>query len=542
MKNTKYISYLASLCFYITVIFTGYAQTYYAIPDRNLRSILVRDYASVMTSDSLLDVAAARGLAQSLNLDNSNISNADGLQFFESAGLLKLRNNNLSEIPQLSSMKGLRRVYLSNNHLNALPDLSALYKLIDLYIVNNNITDLTPIAGKSTLQNLTCSANNITNLPDLSALINLQWLVISNNPIQTLPDLSFNTNLTTLDVSNTNITSIPGLPSLVNLKILTCENNSFTDLSFLNSNTTLTTLTAQNNLLTSLPDFSNKPALASVNISNNNLTFEDIIPLTLLPNFSAFTYSPQADLSLPLYSDIREGDHFSYEVVLDNGINSDQFVWYKNNVPLITSNSGLYAFAPSFMSDSGYYSVSIQNNNVPGLILKTNTAKLNVYPCIEINNLQINILSSDCREGSIIDMNGTTISGASLPLLYTLQAAGSSNNIQATSNTQFKNIAPGLYVLNVKDSKNCTTSKSFTVNKNSDCQNVFSPNGDGIMDSYFIPDAGTAQIFNTSRKLIKTLSIPAEWDGSTDNGSMADAGYYIVIINGTKTIDISLFR
>lgn len=542
MKNTNYISHLCLLCFYITVVFTGYAQTYYAIPDQNLRNTLVRDYPTVMTTDSLLIVSAAKGLGQSLDLDNCNISNADGLQFFESSGILRLRNNNLSEIPQLSSMVGVRRVYLSNNHLTTIPDISALYKLVDLIIVNNNITDLTPIKSRSSLQNLTCSANNISNLPDLSSLTNLKWLVVSNNPIQTLPDLSLNTNLLTLDVSNTNITSIPDLPLLVNLKTLACENNSFTDLSSLNSNTTLITLTAQNNLLTSLPDFSNKPALTTVNISNNNLTFEDIIPLTFLSAFSAFTYSPQADLTLPLYTDIREPNNFSYQIQIDNSITSNEFTWYKNNIPLTTNNSEIFAFAPVSMSDSGYYSVIIKNSNVPGLILKTNTGKLTVHPCIEINNLQVSVLNSDCREGSLIDISGTTISGASLPIQYTLQSVGSSNYIQATANTKFNKISPGLYILNVKDSKNCSTSKSFTLNKNGDCQDVFSPNGDGIMDTYFIPDAGTAQIFNTSRKLIKTLPLPGEWDGSTENGSMADAGYYIIIINGTKSIDISLFR
>jgi len=541
----KHIINIVCVCLYYLLtasISTVEAQTYYSIPDTSLRNTLVRNYPSIMTADSLLDVTAAKGMSQDLNLDNSNISDASGLQFFESTGILRLRNNNLTAFPELSSMKGLRRVYVSNNHLTSIPDLSALYQLIDLYVVNNNLTDLASVQGKSTLLYITCSGNQITALPDLSGLVNLQTLIVSYNPISVLPDLSMNTNLTLLDVQSTNIHSIPSLSTLINLKTLACENNSFTDLSGLSSNVTLTTLTAQNNLLSSLPDFSNKPALTSVNISNNNLTFEDIIPLTSLATFPTFIYAPQAELSLPLYTDIRESNNFTYQISIDATLTTDKFTWYKNNIPLTTNNTGQYPFAPVFRSDSGFYSASVNNDAVPGLTLKSNVAQLIVRPCIEISTIQVSVLSSDCREGSSIDVAGTTVAGATLPITFVLQTTSPVKNITSTSSTQFNKIIPGTYVLNVTDSRNCSAAKAFTVDKGPDCQNVFSPDGDGIMDNYFIPDTGTAQIYSTSRRLIKTLTIPAAWDGTTSEASLADAGYYVIVINGTSTIGISLFR
>ncbi len=543
MKKIYYILCLCLIYQFIAALFnSAEAQTYYTIPDINLRNKLISDYPTLMTADGQLDITAAKGMSQDLNLDNSNISNADGLQFFESSGILRLRNNNLSTFPQLSFMKGVRRVYVSNNHLTSIPDLSALYQVIDLYLINNNLTEISVVQNKTTLQYITCSGNQITALPDLSALVNLKTLIVSYNPISVLPDLSMNINLTVLDVRSTNIHDISSLSALINLQTLNCENNSITDLSGLSVNTTLTTLTAQNNLLSSLPDFSNKPALSSITISNNNLTFEDIIPLTSLPLFSAFTYAPQADLVLPLYTDIREPNNFTYQISIDPSLTSDQFTWYKNNTPLTTNNTGSYSFAPVFRSDSGYYSVSVKNSAVPGLTLKSNTAQLIVRPCIEISNIQVNILSSDCREGSSIDISGTTVAGAALPVTYMLQPSGSARNISGSSNTQFNKVSPGVYVLSAVDSRNCKAAKSFTLDKSDDCQDVFSPNGDGIMDTYFIPDAGTVQIFSTSRKLIKTLTAPAAWDGTTSDGSLADAGYYVIVINGTNTIGISLFR
>jgi len=92
------------------------------------------------------------------------------------------------------------------------------------------------------------------------------------------------------------------------------------------------------------------------------------------------------------------------------------------------------------------------------------------------------------------------------------------------------------------DSRNCIAMKSFLLDKGVDCESVFSPNGDGIMDNYFIPESGSIQIYNSSKKLIRTMSVPAAWDGTTNEGSLADAGYYVIVINGSSSIGVSLMR
>jgi internalin A len=538
MKKQLYIIYI---CMLFVGIFSANAQTY-PIPDINLRNALIKNYPSFMTVNGELIIDSAKATSRDLNFDNSNISNADGIQFFVSTGILRLRNNNLTSIPQLSSMRNLRRIYLSNNHITSIPNISALYQLIDLYIVNNNITELSSITGKTTLQYLTCSGNQITTLPDITALINLQSLIVSYNPISLLPDVSANVNLKVLDIRNTNIHSVPSLAALTNLTNFNCENTHFNDLSGLTSITTLVELTAQNNNLASLPNLSNKLSLATVNISNNNLTFEDIIPLTLLPNLTTFMYAPQQDLVIPLYVNEREPNSYSYQLSIDPLISNNQFTWYKGNTPIVTNNTGTLSFTTLFMSDSGFYYVKVANTNAPLLELKSNTSQLIVRPCIEINTLNTTILSSDCRTGSTIDFAGTTVDGSTNPMYYILENTSNGKQFISTDITKFNNIIPGTYVLKITDAKNCSTSKKYYLDKGEDCQSAFSPNGDGIMDDYFIPDTGTAQIFSTSKKLIRTLTLPGSWDGTTNDGGMADAGYYVIVINGSSTIDLSLMR
>jgi internalin A len=538
MKKHLHIIYI---CLLFVGIFSANAQTY-PIPDINLRNALIKNYPSLMSTNGELIIDSAKTMSVDLILDNANISNADGIQFFISTGILKIRNNNLTSLPQLIYMKGLRRIYINGNKITAIPDLSVLYKLIDLFIGNNKINSISGIEKLTTLQYLNFAGNSITEIPDLSALINLKTLSVGYNPITVIPDLSKNINLQQLDVSHSVISSIPSLPALINLQVFNCEKTNFTDLSDLNSNTTLIQLLAPNSKISVLPNLINKPNLTTVNVSGNYLSFEDIIPLTLLTNITSLTYAPQQDLVIPLYVNQREPNSYSYQLSIDPLISNNQFTWYKGNTPIVTNNTGTLPFTTLFMSDSGFYYVKVTNPNAPLLELKSNTSQLIVRPCIEINTLNSTILSSDCRTGSTIDFAGTTIDGSTNPMYYTLESISNGKPSISTDITKFNNVIPGSYVLKITDSKNCSTSKKYDLDKGEDCQNVFSPNGDGIMDDYFIPDTGIAQIFNTSKKLIRTLTLPDSWNGTTNDGSMADAGYYVIVINGTSTIGLSLMR
>lgn len=536
-----YLYPILLICFLFAGMHAASAQTYYTIPDANLRNVLIKDYPTYMNAAGKLDITAAKLMSQDLNLDNAGIENADGIQFFEKTGILRLRNNKLTSVPQLSNMKNLRRIYVNGNKITSIPDLSDLYQLIDLSIGNNKITSVSNLVTKTTLQFFNCAENAITEIPDLSALVHLKTLSVGSNPITAIPDLSMNTDLQQLDVSNSSISTIASLPALTNLETFICDKSNLTDLSGLSANSKLIKLSAQNCRITTLPDVTNKTNLTSLNVAYNNLTFEDLLPLTSLVNFPAFIYAPQNDVSIPAYADIREQGTFTYEISIDPTITSDRFTWFKNTIPLVTNSTGTYSLHPAFMGDSGMYSVQITNSSLPGLVLKSNRSVLTVRPCIEISNISLHVLASDCREGSLVEISGTTVDGAVLPVTYTLQSASPVKNITGSTATQFT-LIPGTYILHATDVRNCTAYKTFLLNKGPDCESVFSPDGDGIMDSYFIPDTGTVQIYNTSKKLIKTLAVPASWDGTTDDGRLADSGYYVVVINGSGSIGVSLMR
>ncbi|MGN6645241.1 MAG: leucine-rich repeat domain-containing protein [Cytophaga sp.] len=545
MKRINYILTFYICCLLTAVSFSAEAQTYYSIPDVNLRNKLVSDYPSLMTADSLLDVTAAKAMSADLNLDACGIVNADGIQFFEKTGILRLRNNKVTDVWELSYMKNLRRVYINGNMITSIPDLSALYQLIDLYVGNNKITSLASsnFNQRTTLQFFNCAGNNLSELPDLSALVNLKTIFIGYNPmLLTLPDLSNNLALQQIDISNSNISTIPSLPLLTNLEVFNCRNSKMVDLSGLNLNTKLTTLDASENGLTILPDLSNKPALTSVDVSNNNLTFEDLIPLASLSTFAAFTYAPQKDLSIPAVVNIREQNNYTYQLSIDPSVSSNLYSWKKNTVLLVTGSDSFFSFTPALMSDSGLYSVSVTNPSLPLLELKSNVSKFSVSACLEVDQLMITTLSANCIKGANIDFNGTIVQGALAPVHYSLTNVNTSQQFYNPVGQQFENVIPGSYVVTITDSKNCTIHKSFIFDELQGCDKAFSPNGDGIMDNYFIDDTGTARIYNTSKKLIKTISLPGAWDGTSNEGKLMDAGYYIIIINESTSIGVSIMR
>lgn len=72
--------------------------------------------------------------------------------------------------------------------------------------------------------------------------------------------------------------------------------------------------------------------------------------------------------------------------------------------------------------------------------------------------------------------------------------------------------------------------------------NIFSPDGDGQFDDYYIDGSGLALIYNTDGTLIKSMELPAYWDGTNDLGEPADAGYYVIVIEKKEARQVTLFR
>jgi gliding motility-associated-like protein len=119
---------------------------------------------------------------------------------------------------------------------------------------------------------------------------------------------------------------------------------------------------------------------------------------------------------------------------------------------------------------------------------------------------------------------------------------------------------PGTYtVMLVASNGSCVDSVSTIIIVDAETSitipNVFSPNGDGVNDGFFIKSTGmeslTCDIFNRWGQLVYRISSPGQrWDGTLNNGSLATDGtyFYILTAKGLNGKDynsqgsLSLFR
>jgi internalin A len=525
------------LLFTLIVSLKVFSQTY-ALPDTNLRNKLLSAYPSVMTGN-LLSVPAANAYTGGLDLSNANISNASGVEYFIKTISLSLNNNKLTSIPDISGLTSLTIFFANNNQLTSLPAISTLTNIYDFQASNNQLTSLPSFAGLTNLVNIYCQDNKISSISGLNTLTNLQVLDIGNNFFNTLPDLSNLISLKQLHVHQTGIDTIIGLSALTNLEILYAWSNHIRDLSSINANTKLKIFVVGDNELKSLPVLSNKPLLYNVDFTNNYISFEDILPLTSLSTFNTFVYSPQKQFILPSYT-LREKDNLTFNLGIDQGISSDWYKWYKNSVLTDSNQTGIKYIPSLTFADAGDYTLKISNPGLPGLVLQTNIGNVTIKPCLEINSLTTNVISESCTEGVNINLS-SSLGGGVGPFTYGMVASSKTDTI-ISSTPDFQGVSAGMYKIIVTDSRMCKASKDIPVKPARDCDPVISPNGDGIMDTYFIQETGKTSIYDIRKNLIKELSAPAVWDGTDSDGSLASDGYYAIVVNGKKIIHITLIK
>lgn len=527
----KYIYIIIlSLVFHI-----GLSQTY-VLPDANLRDKLKTSYPQVMQGD-LLDITKAGQLIGTLDLRWSNIIDASGVEYFTSINTLDLSFNNLTNIPNISTITGLTNFYASNNKLTSLPDLSSL-NLVDFQVVNNNLTEFPNLSGSTNLLYIFCSNNNITQLPTLSQFPLLKKLVVGQNPyISKSIDVSSCIHLTELHVHRSGLDTIIGLHKLTELTTLYAWTNNIKSFKGLDLNTKLNLCMIFDNPITELPLLSNKPSLNILNIRSCLLTFEDIQPLLLNPP-TTFSYTPQRMMS---YTDITARANNNYNIAYsdNNPLSTNTYVWIKNGVVIDSSNKSTYSFNPIQYSDSGTYQLKVYNSYIPNLILESNKFKMSVLPCIEIMIPSLKIVSQDCSKGYTVDFSQNVISGGTPPFSYVLVTNTTQKNI---TYPLVENIEAGSYYLKIIDSKFCSASDDFNLSRIDNCDPILTPNGDGIMDTYYLEKKGKVCVYDVQRNLVSTFQAPYVWDGSDKNGVALDAGLYILIIEGENPIYLTIVR
>ena len=147
----------------------------------------------------------------------------------------------------------------------------------------------------------------------------------------------------------------------------------------------------------------------------------------------------------------------------------------------------------------------------------------------------------ECKYPITVTIDENSFTAGTTPFTYTLK-----NNLDSLGFTSpsFSLTKEGIYTLVVKDAASCEVQfdSTIVVPRNTKCDPVFYPNGDGIADIYFIENNGTAKIYNKNGDLVKELRKSASaWDGTDTTGKEAPTGLYIIVI-GNNTLKVTILR
>ncbi len=226
------------------------------------------------------------------------------------------------------------------------------------------------------------------------------------------------------------------------------------------------------------------------------------------------------------------------------------YFWvYEGETLQSTNDYTVYQDSISFhyvkMEHSGEYTRYAIDGN--GDTIRIDIAVLNVIACTSFDELLSKIYEVECDESelALADVDLSMLSTVHLPV--TMQLVDDLGMEIDGVNQTFSTIPLGNYNLHILDDIGCEAiiSNFISVVPMSGCEteNVFTPNGDGVADEYFIDHNGEVQIISKSGQILKTLDCPAYWDGMDNSGNLLSGGLYIIYSEGGESYQtVTLLR
>jgi hypothetical protein len=464
----------------------------------------------------------------------------EGLQYFTGLISITLNNNLISLFPAISNLTKLQELSLSQNHLQYLPDLSHQRSLRILNVDNNSLQVLTDLSQNDSLQYLDVHGNQLDTLPDLGHLAQLTYLNTVSNPLSYLPGIEKLNALRQLIIWKNQLVSLPSLANLSHLIQLDGSQNQLQTVPDLGAKNKMATLFLDRNNISTLPDFSGFDSLQSARLYGNNLTFTELIKLTSKAHYDTiFKISPQKTLLVGERLNLSENETMILSTHIDRGLAGVSYQWFKNGNFLATTTVDSLVVQKVSFQDSGKYTCQIKHPAFQGFALLTDTFFVSVAPCLDLGSLSLSVTGIHCVETGTLSVIGLKPSGSNVTYVLKSNVTGKTQTSQIGI---FVGLTESQYALSFQRAPSCEKSYASPILVPIEpCKEAYlTPNNDGDTDSIFFPQTGKVIIYDKRGSIVKTLSIPSEWDGTTKNGLVAQGYYTADINNGQELINISV--
>lgn len=154
--------------------------------------------------DSEITVGEAKRITSFVSertLENSNIANLEGLQYFVNLVSANISENNIADLAPIADLHKLQYLDLSKNqNITSVEPLARIPKLKKLQFGMNKVTDFSALVAAPMLEELEINSivGGVLNMSSLSGLTKLKVLNLNGNnlksdsfgPIKNLPQLS----------------------------------------------------------------------------------------------------------------------------------------------------------------------------------------------------------------------------------------------------------------------------------------------------------------------------------------------------------------
>ena len=511
-----------------------------SLPDSNFTKCLKANFSTTINTSNQLIIAEAIKTKGTLSCINMNIVSAEGLQYFTSLSTIKLNNNNLNYIPQIPLLTNLQNIDVSENQLESLPVLSNQRRLKTIYAQRNRIKTLPDLSKNDSLLTLYVHTNQLDTIPNIGNLKNLLTLNLTYNNLKYLPNVNLLTSLQTLYVWKNRLVEVPSLTALTQLANLDLSYNVLKKTPELGLKPNLNIAYFNDNQISTLTDFNQCTQLQNVRLYNNPITFNETIKLINIFKYDTiFKLLPNKPIKIGKVVEVNQAQPFTIFSGTDRNVQGMTYEWYKNGNLISSKSTDSLIFSKAELKDAGKYNCIIKNSYFPIVTLKTDTFTVNVSPCIDPLAITITSTEINCLSQGTLIVSG--YNSTIYPATYELSPTLSLKTLKSTTGI-FGGLSESSFKLKISIKNGCNYSYPEVITiAQKECEEVLiSPDNDGLADSYYFAETGKVIIYDKRGNIIKTLTIPGSWDGSTDKGKVSN-GFFVADINsGNKLIGITV--
>lgn len=533
---------------------------------------------------------------QTLDLSYNNLeyfSNALNLPSLEK---LELRSNGLEELTNVWQITSLNHLDIGVNHVTSLNGIGALSNLQTLIADSNDIEQLEQLPYE-TLRQLNLSYNELTGLPSFPTSSVLEKINLSYNNLSTLNNLSEASTLTHLNIKHNNITSLEEEELPTSLKVLLAQYNAIRAIDFPEELSQLDTLDVSHNEISRMSPLKGLEQTRYINLShndltkapeietseesslhidmsfnklediseihlhegitsfilkNNNLQISDILPLVQFDALKVSSntaiedhpYAPQDSAGIVTQKNVRIGEVVTLRPEEAEG--SNQYKWYKDGEHLETTGETDFNISITDSGKAGSYTYHMTNEAIPGLDIIYKGYNLSVTGCHTLQIPPFEVKNRSCNESGSLEIFPEEHENNALTINDIVLVAEWSKDTIHGQGYLYKGLIERDYNLIIYYNDVCEEHFEnivFIPDDSDDCKDlIFTPNGDGQHDEYFIKQSGNAKIYNRNGQLVNEMQTPAAWDGTDFSGRVVDDGYYVIIIDERTKIKITVLK